>query len=417
MSDGFLTDDHHRLRQRVRAFAETEVAPHVAAMESSGRVETALAQLIAAQGWIGVTIDPAYGGMGAGHLAKTLIIEELARISGAMGAMAQASQLGTATIINYGNDDQKQRWLPQIAAGTCLPTIAVTEPGSGSHVLGMRSTARRTGRGARTHYVLTGRKSWIGNSHIGHLHAVVVRTGRGSRGLSAFGVEHDRPGLTATPYRPAMGLRGFGFGELILDRCRVPAANLIGQIGDGLAIAYSSSILYGRPNLTAVALGLHQAIVDQTVSFAQHRRRYNAPLAQLPTIRDKIGLLQQRLMTARILAYHAVHQLDHGQPCDHDLINAKYLNVAASRDSARDAMDIHAAAALHTDLPLERFFRDVQHLFAPAGTGDIQLHRLAEAALGLGHRQWSQRLAHLTRHHPDATQTRTSAPAHPTAPA
>ncbi|MFJ4151954.1 acyl-CoA dehydrogenase family protein [Streptomyces galbus] len=390
MSDAYLTEEHIQLRAQVGAFAQTEIAPRVKAMEAAPTsFDRELAALIARQGWIGATIDPAYGGMGVGHLAKTIIIEEICKISGAMGAMLQASQLGAAKIIHYGSEEQKRTWLPPIAEGSCLPTIAVTEPASGGHVLGMQATGRRRGK----HYLLSGHKVFVGNSHIGHVHGVVVRTRPGSRGLTAFLVEAGTPGLALAPYQPTMGLRGFSFGELLLDNCRVPVTNMIGEEGDGLAIAYSSSILYGRPNLTAVALGLHQAIVDETVRFATERTRYGAPLAEMPTIKQKLGALQSRLMTARLTAYHAVRLLDDGQPCDPDLINSKHVNVQAARESASEAMDIHAAAGLQTDRPLERLFRDVQHTWAPAGTGDIQLHRLAETLLSTSQSQWSKRLA------------------------
>lgn len=389
MSTPYVTEDHERLRLQVRQFAEAEVAPRVARMESSADVEHELSAMIARQGWIGVTIAPAYGGMGAGHLAKTLVIEELSRVSGAMGAMVQASQLGVAKVVHFGSEAQQRAWLPRFADGSCLPTIAVTEPGSGGHVLGMEATARREGGD----YVLNGRKVFVGNSHVGHVHGFVVRTGPGARGLSAFLVESDRPGLSLTPHQQAMGLHGFSFGELVLDDCRIPAANLVGQEGDGLAVAYSSSILYGRPNLTAVSLGIHQAIMDETTRFVQERRRYGGPLADLPTVRHKLGLMQSRLMTARLTAYNAVHLLDEGEPCDSELMHAKYVNVEAALDSARTALEIHAAAGLRTDRPLERLVRDAYHTYAPAGTGDIQLHRLAETALGTSRGQWSQRLA------------------------
>ncbi|MFF5264637.1 acyl-CoA dehydrogenase family protein [Actinomadura viridis] len=389
-----MSTDHHRLREKVRAFADAEVTPRVPDMEHAATVDTELATLIAQQGWIGVTIPATFGGMGAGHLAKTIIIEELSRASGAMGAMIQASQLGTAKILHFGNQEQQRSWLPKIAAGSCLPTIAVTEPDSGSHVLGMRSTARRDG----DEYVLTGRKIYVGNSHIGHLHGIVARTdpdSQGARSLSAFLVESDRPGLRVLPHRPAMGLHGFSFGELVLEECRVPAANLLGDIGDGLDIAYSSSILYGRPNLTAVALGLHQALVDQALAYVRERRLYGGPLAELPTIRHKIGLMKGRLMTARLAAYHAAHMLDRGSPCDLELINAKHLNAKAAQEAAYDAMDIHGAAGLFTDRPLERIVRDIHHVHAPAGTSDIQILRLAQGALQEAHHpQWSQRFAH-----------------------
>ncbi|MGW3930865.1 acyl-CoA dehydrogenase family protein [Streptomyces microflavus] len=389
MSDAYLEERHHQLRAQVRDFAESKVAPRVADMERTGAVETELAAAIAQQGWIGVTIDQAHGGMGAGHLAKTIIIEELARINGAMGAVVQASQLGVAKIIHFGSERQKRAWLPKIANGSCLPTIAVTEPEAGSHVLGMQMTARREGR----HYVLNGRKIYIGNSHIGHLHGVVARTGDGSQGLTAFLVEADRPGLTLPPPGRALGLHGFSFGELHFNNCRIPVGNRLGREGQGRDVAYSSSVLYGRPNLTAVALGIHQAILEQTTAFAGERVRYDNQLHHLPNIKIKIGQIQSRVMTARLAAYHAAHLLDTGAACDAELMNAKLINVELALDSARAAMEIHAAAGLLDNLPIGRYLRDAHHIFAPAGTSDIQLLRLAEVALGQSKGQWSQRLS------------------------
>ncbi|MGC5264041.1 acyl-CoA dehydrogenase family protein [Streptomyces cyaneofuscatus] len=389
MSDWYLTPQHQQLRRTVRAFAESEIAPRIADMERTGNVEHELATMIAAKGWIGATIDPSYGGMGAGHLAKTVIIEELSRADGAMGAMVQASQLGVAKVIHFGSEEQKRIWLPQFAAGTCLPTIAVTEPDSGSHVLGMQATAHRDGDS----YVLNGRKVYIGNSHIGHVHGVVARTGPGSRGLSAFLVEADRPGLSLAPHKKTLGLRGFSFGELIFDSCRIPAANRLGEEGDGRDVAYSSSVLYGRPNLTAVALGLHQAILEEVTAFTAERHRGGKPLHDMLHIKLKIGQIKSRVMNSRLSAYHAAHLLDAGAACDADLMNAKFTNVELTLDSARAAMEIEAAAGLFTDRPLERLLRDAFHVFAPAGTSDIQLLRLAETALGLDKGQWSERVA------------------------
>ncbi|MEV6785937.1 acyl-CoA dehydrogenase family protein [Streptomyces sp. NPDC051098] len=389
----FTKQRHEDLRQRVREFAEREVRPRIPEMEASRGVAHDVSRLIAQQGWIGVTIDRAYGGMGAGHLAKTIIIEELARVSGAMGAMVQASQLGTAKIIHYGNDVQKAAWLPRIAAGDCLPTIATTEEESGGHVLGMTSTAVRDG----DDYILNGHKVFVGNSHVGDVHGVIVRTGEGSTGLSAFLVEADRPGFSLAEQQPAMGLHGFSFGKMIFEDCRVPAANLLGREGQGLAVAYSSSVLYGRPNLTAVSLGIHQAVLEETTALCIERERYGAALGELNNIKIKLGRMKHRLMTARLAAYHAVHLMDQGQPCDAELMNAKYLNVESAIDSAGDAMEIHAASGLFTDRPVERYLRDAHHIYAPAGTSDIQLLRLGEVALGTAKGQWSERLADLVR--------------------
>ncbi|RCW39696.1 alkylation response protein AidB-like acyl-CoA dehydrogenase [Halopolyspora algeriensis] len=388
--DSYFTNTHlERIREEVRHFAETEVRPRVPDMEASRSIQYELSRRIAEQRWLGATIGTEYGGMGAGHLAKTVIIEELSRVSGAMGAMVQASQLGVAKIVHFGTDKQKQQWLPAISAGDCLPTIAVTESESGGHVLGMAATARRDG----DDYLLNGHKVFVGNSHVGDVHGVVVRTGTGAKGLSAFLVESDRPGFSLGEHQPAMGLHGFSFGELKFDDCRVPAENLLGAEGDGLAVAYSSSILYGRPNLTAVALGIHQALVEETVEFVSKRHRYGEPLSELPTVKQKLGQMQSQLMTARLAAHHAAHMLDQGLPCDTELMNAKLVNVEYALDSARTAMEVHAASGLGTDSPIERYLRDAYHIFAPAGTSDIQRLRLAETALGTSKGQWSERLA------------------------
>ncbi|TKA09388.1 acyl-CoA dehydrogenase family protein [Actinacidiphila oryziradicis] len=398
MDGYFTTKRHERLREEVRTFAESEIIPLIPEMEATRTVQHELSRLIARQGWIGVTIGREYGGMGLGHLAKTIIIEELSRISGAMGAMVQASQLGVAKIVHFGNAEQKDAWLPAIVAGDCLPTIAVTESEAGGHVLGMTASAVRDG----DDYILNGSKVYVGNSHVGDLHGVVVRTGPGSRGLSAFLVESDRPGFSLGPQQPAMGLHGFSFGELIFDNCRVPASNRLGAEGDGLSVAYSSSVLYGRANLTAVSLGIHQAILEETTAFCIERHRYGKPLYEVPSIKLKLGQIQSRLMTARLAAYYAVHLLDNGLPCDAELMNAKLINVESALDSARNAMEIHAACGLFTDRPLERFLRDAHHIFAPAGTSDVQLLRLGEVALGTSKGQWSERLADLVRTEPEA---------------
>ncbi|MBY8887279.1 acyl-CoA/acyl-ACP dehydrogenase [Streptomyces sp. PTM05] len=391
MSDAYyLTEKHRALRQEVREFAEKRIAPHVPRMEASAAVEHDLVREIARRGWIAVTVAPRYGGIGAGHLARMLVVEEISRVSAAMGAATQASQLGVAKIMRYGTSQQKHRWLPKVASGECLPTIAVTEPGSGSHVLGMEATARRTGK----HYVLNGSKVFVGNSHIGDVHGVVARTAEGSKGLTAFLVEADRSGLTIVEHPTTLGLRGFSFGELRLDNCRIPAGNRIGAEGQGRDVAYSSSILYGRPNLAAVALGLHQAVMDTTVNLCRERTRYGAPLHELDTVRDKVGRMQSALMTARLTAYHAAALLDRQRcrithPCDDALMNAKLVGVELLLDSARLAMEIHGAAALTPGRPMERYWRDAQCLFAPAGTSDIQRLRLAAYALGLDDRHYS----------------------------
>jgi alkylation response protein AidB-like acyl-CoA dehydrogenase len=217
----------------------------------------------------------------------------------------------------------------------------------------------------------------------------VARTGPGSGGLSAFLVEHDRAGFRLGDYGTPAGLHGFSYGELVFEGCRVPAENRIGDEGQGLDVAYSSSTLYGRPNLTAVALGIHQAIFEDTVAFCRERELYGKPLAKLPTVALKLGEMQSRLMTARLLAYHAVQQLDAGRACDAELMNAKLVNTESALTSARAALEIFAGRGCQREHHIERYLRDVIHTFPAAGTSDVQRLRLAEVATGDYAGDWS----------------------------
>ncbi|MFD5469610.1 acyl-CoA dehydrogenase family protein [Streptomyces sp. NPDC127105] len=390
----YLTPVHEKLWQETDAFAAEHVAPRVQRMEaSSGKVERKTAELMAARGWFAVTVPAAYGGLGEGHVAKTVLIHRIAAVSGAAAAILQASQIPVGSLVHWGSHEQKCLWLPQIADGTVLPSIAVTEPEIGGHIGGMETVAERDGDS----WLITGSKVHIGNSHLAGVHVVVARTASpevsASRALTAFLVEHGRRGLTVQPHRPGLGLHGFSFGRLDLNRVRVPADNVLGNVGQGLNVAQSSSILYGRPNLAAVSLGLHEAIVHTTVCYLKKRPRYAGTLSDLAVVRDRIGEMEARLRAARTLAYQAVHLLDHGLSCDTDLINSKYLGHKWAVRSGRDAMELHGARALDADYPLQRLWRDVQHAYPPAGTGEFQRIHLAKAALREDPIQWSEHLA------------------------
>ncbi|MFC8660618.1 acyl-CoA dehydrogenase family protein [Streptomyces sp. NPDC057199] len=391
MFGGGITERHEKLKAEVRAFAETEVAPRIARMEATGVVERDLAWEIARRGWIGVTIDPAYGGMGAGHVAKVILIEELARLCGAMGAAAQASQLPVAMIVNFGSEDQKRRWLPPISAGEVMPTIDVTEEVSGSQIGGIQGRARRRRGG----WVLNAVKAHVGNSHLANLHCVVARTAdSGPGGLSAFLVESERGGVSVRQQVPAMGLAGFSFGTVVFEDVWVPKENLLGAVGDGRDVADSASVLNGRANLGAVSLGVHRATVEATLAFAAERRRYGRPLSELGSVEQRLGQMVSNLMTAQTVLYAAADLLDRGARSDGQLMNAKLVNYELGTASAKLGLEVHAACGLFTDRPLERYFRDAHAIFAPAGTSDVQRLRLARFALGTAQQpQWSQRFA------------------------
>ncbi|MFF3976622.1 acyl-CoA dehydrogenase family protein [Streptomyces sp. NPDC001828] len=391
----YLGARHELLWAEADMFAAEQVTPRIDRMEDApGRVERKLAELMAARGWFGVTIPAALGGLGAGHVARTVLVHRTACVSASVAAILQATLIPVGAVLNFATDEQKQRWLPGVADGSRLLSIAVTEPDAGGHIGGIETTATRTGN----EWVLTGSKSHVGNSHLAAAHLVVARTAEAgtstSTALTAFMVESDRPGLTLGDHRGGLGLHGFSAGRLELDQVRIPQDNVLGGLGQGLDVAQSSSILYGRPNLAAVSLGIHEAVVTATTERLKTRPRYRRTLSELPVLRDRVGGMESRLRAARILAYQAVHLLDEGVSCDAELINSKYLGHRWAMQTTQDAMELHGAHALDGNYLLQRLWRDIQHTYPPAGTGEVQRIRLADAAFGEDRTQWSQTLTH-----------------------
>ncbi|MFJ9380143.1 acyl-CoA dehydrogenase family protein [Streptomyces sp. NPDC101455] len=390
----YLTPDHYWLWNEAESFAIEHVAPGAERMESNpDRIERDLPKHMAEMGWYGVTIPKQYGGMGAGHVAKTVLIHRTAVVSAATAAILQASLIPVGAIENWGTADQKQMHLTQVADGLLLPSIAVTEPNAGGHIGGIETVAERRG----DHWVINGIKAHIGNSHVARLHVVIARTAQpgvpASKALTAFLVEHDRKGVTLAPHKAGLGLHGFTAGRLHLDHVRVPATNVLGEVGQGLDVAQSSSILYGRANLTAVSLGIHEALVQTTADYLSTRPRYDGHLSDHPVVRDRLGAMQNRFQTALTTAYSAVHLRDRLVACDSELISAKHAGHQLAAASAQDAMELHGAYAVNSKCLVQRLFRDVQHTYSPAGTGEFQRKQLANTALGTGRVEWSERFA------------------------
>ncbi|MGW2911267.1 acyl-CoA dehydrogenase family protein [Streptomyces asoensis] len=410
--DRFLTPAHHALWEDADDFAAAEVLPLVDRMESQpSRVDRTTARLLAGRRWFGVTVPTAFGGMHAGHVAKTILIHRLARVSGAAAAILQAGLIPVAALLHYGTPDQHTALLPAVADGSLLMSIAVTEPDQGGHIGAMTTSAEWDG----TTWLLSGIKVHVGNSHLAHQHIVVARTAppgtRTSKALTAFLVAADQKGVHVHRYTSRLGLHGFSFGTITFDRVRIPPHHILGEVGQGFDVAQSSSILYGRPNLAAVSLGLHEAALTLTTQYVSSRPRHGKTVADLAVIRNRLGQMNARLLMAQILAYHAADMLDHGLPCDAELCAAKGLGHELAAETSRDAMELHGANALTEGRPLERVWRDMQTTYAPAGTGEVQRIRLAQALLHehghpdhhTPHTQWSARHAHHPRADPATT--------------
>jgi acyl-CoA dehydrogenase len=378
------TERDDLLRKQVQTFADEEVIPRIERMEETEKVEDDLAKLIARLGWTAVTYNEKYGGLGLGYRGKTVILETLSTASGAAGAIAQAGTIPAEAVVLFGNEDQRACWLPAIAEGECLPAIAVTEPKTGGDVLAMESTGTFT----NGEYVLNGRKASIGNAAVADMFIVVVRTGPDPKDLTAFIVEADRPGIEVLPHQPLLGLRGFSCDQVILTNCRVPAGNMLGDVGQGPEVAHAASIRSGRPNLSAVALGLHQAAWNLT----NRHVRSDIRLRKQQILRLRVAEIAAKLTASRVQLYDAVDRLDRGAPCDRELVSAKYVVTKAAEESANAALKNSGARGLAADSPYARILRDVVCLEPPAGTSDFQLHRI-DSIVGSDRVQMSQLFA------------------------
>ncbi|CAB5670949.1 Acyl-CoA dehydrogenase, short-chain specific [Delftia tsuruhatensis] len=374
---GIFEENHFNLRQKIAEYAKENILKIRNQIEDNESIPQEIYQYLANSGWYGITIPEKYKGMEAGHLARFIAIEEISRISGAVGGCLQSAILGTAMVQNHGSAEQKDYWLPRFAQGKDIISICITEPNSGSHILGMNTTARRE----KDEYVLDGVKCWIANSHVASVHGVIAKTNNSSGKLSAFLVEADRPGFRTGQANDNTGLRGLNLGEVIFENCRIPAINRVGDEGDGLKIAHSSITHYGKPNLTAVALGIHSAIMEDTIAYAKNRKIYGKSLANVESVRLKIASIYKNLHLARQSAYCAMKLLDANASADESIILAKLVGTELAFESAKAALDIFAARGGSRSIPIERYMRDLLMLFPPAGTSDVQLKRLAEIAL------------------------------------
>jgi len=223
------------VKRTAKEFAEQSVAPHVDKMENSGAFPKKLIKQMGDLGLLGLLVPRAYGGSNLGYLARTIAVQEVSKVSAAVGCAMQVHHMQTAALVEWGSKKQKQRFLPRLATGELFGTVAVTEPSGGSDLLGMTSTARLEGGG----YILNGRKCFITNSHLSQAPVVVAKTGEGSRGLSAFIVEKGMKGFSAGREEHKMGLKGANTGELFFKNCRVPEGNLVGDEGEGMKVVLS----------------------------------------------------------------------------------------------------------------------------------------------------------------------------------
>jgi alkylation response protein AidB-like acyl-CoA dehydrogenase len=369
MIDFTFTEEQEMFRQAAREFAETVVAAKVPEMEETAQVSDAVVQGLGEAEMMALTIPEEYGGLGLGYTTRLIALEEIGRISVATAMMLQVFALGIEPIILFGTQEQKKRYLPGLATGERLATVAVTEPGGGSDPACSRTAYFRDG----DDYVLNGRKCFITNSHIADTITVMARDGESDdpRAFSSFIVEKGMEGFRPTHEEHKVGMRGCNTGELAFEECRVPRENLLGPEGKGMRVAMSAIGMVGRGGMVGCALGLHTACLEISLKYASERILYGKPISNLQTIQNKLAEMKIDLEAGRLLGYRAAAMQDQGLQSSNEFAVAKYFATEAAQRAAKIAVDIHGGYGCMAEFDVSRYYRDAAVLGPSAGTSDI----------------------------------------------
>jgi alkylation response protein AidB-like acyl-CoA dehydrogenase len=365
-----LTDDQDLLRRSIREFAETEIRPHVRAWDEAQHFPRELLPRLAEVGLMGIQVPEAYGGAGMASVDYCICIEELARVDPSIClSVAAHNGLGVAHIAMFGTEGQKQQYLVPLASGRQLSAWGLTEATSGSDAGAMRTTAVRDGDG----WILDGTKQFITHGQSGDLVVVLAVTNRakGHRGISAFIVERGTPGLRAGRKEDKLGMRASETSEVILERCRVPASQMVGAEGQGFINALQV-LDAGRIGIAALAVGLAQGAYDAAARYAFERRQFGQPIGTFQSIRAKLVDTATRIEAARLLTYRAAVLKDRGRRTSLEAAMAKLYSSEIAVRASEDGVQIHGGYGFVKDYPAEKFFRDVKLTTIGEGTSEIQ---------------------------------------------
>jgi len=372
-----FTPEQELLRKAAREFAEEHVAPRVEVMEESQQVSWDVIRKMSELGFMGVIAPTQYGGSGLGHVARMVMLEEIARISASVAMTLQMTHVGMQCILDAGNDEQKAQYVPPLAKGSQIGTLAITETTGGSDPNGVVTQAKLEG----DNYILNGRKVFITNAHIADVMAVVGRTDEGPKGTTAFIVDKTMPGFKRGREEHKLGLLGCDTGEVVFENCVVPRRNLLGKEGDGIRIGLKGIGEVGRAGMAGCALGVLRASLEAAAKFSKERVVGGQAISKLQSVQWKLADMYLDLDVSRLLAYRAAEMKDKGQRCDVEMAMAKYYSVEAAIRAAKNAVDIHGGYGTLKEYPVQRYLRDALLLGPSAGTSDIMKVIIARAAL------------------------------------
>jgi isovaleryl-CoA dehydrogenase len=363
-------DDLDLLRDTVRDFATDRIAPRAAAIDESNEYPADLWPELGALGVLGITVEETYGGSELGYLAHVIAMEEISRASASVGLSYGAhSNLCVNQLRRWGNEEQKQKYLPKLVSGEFLGALAMSEAGAGSDVMGMRTTARRDGG----EYVLNGSKMWITNAPGADVMIVYAKTdpAAGSHGVSAFLVERGTPGFSTPQKLDKLGMRGSDTSEVLLDDCRIPAGNLLAEEGKGAAILMSG-LDYERVVLAGGSLGIMAACMDLVMPYVHDRKQFGRPIGEFQLMQGKIADMYTGLNSCRAYVYAVARACDRQQTTRFDAAGCILVAAEKATWMAGEAIQVLGGNGYINEYPAGRLWRDAKLYEIGAGTNEIR---------------------------------------------
>ncbi|TLQ46843.1 acyl-CoA dehydrogenase [Streptomyces marianii] len=376
-----LSEEQRAARRLARDFVEREVAPYAAEWDRAENVDRAIVGKLGAVGFLGLTIDEEYGGSGGDHLAYCLVTEELGRgDSSVRGIVSVSLGLVAKTVAAWGSEEQKRSWLPRLTTGEALGCFGLTEPGTGSDAGSLTTRAVRDGDA----YVVNGSKMFITNGTWADVVLLFARTGGapGHRGISAFLVPADSPGLTRRTIHGKLGLRGQATAELVLQDVRVPAGAMLGPEGKGFSVAMSA-LAKGRMSVAAGCVGIAQAALDAAVGHAAAREQFGSPIASYQLVQELISDIAVDVDAARLLTWRVADLVDRGRDFATAASQAKLFASEAAVRAANNALQVFGGYGYIDEYPVGKLLRDARVMTLYEGTSQIQKLIIGRALTGV----------------------------------
>ncbi|MDR1113042.1 MAG: acyl-CoA dehydrogenase [Bacteroidales bacterium] len=368
--DFSLTKQEELFLQMIREFAEKEVKPLAAAVDENEQFPLETVKKMSKIGLLGIPVPKVFGGQGGTNQIYSMAVEELSRVCGTTGVIVSAhTSLCMAPILENGTEEQKQKYLPNLASGNWIGAFGLTEPNAGTDAGMQQTTAVDVG----DKWLLNGSKIFITNAGYAHVYIVMAMTDKslGTKGISAFIVEKGMPGFSIGKKEKKMGIRGSSTCELIFENCEVPKENLLGKEGKGFAIAMKT-LDGGRIGIAAQALGIAQGAIDETVKYVKERKQFGKLIASFQNTQFQMADLETKVQAARLLVRSAAYKKDHNLPYSADAAMAKLFAAETAMEVTIKAVQFHGGYGYTREYAVERMMRDAKITEIYEGTSEVQ---------------------------------------------